>query len=849
MMSFRSKFGDRRFATYTSPSDRPEVVFVRNGMATQERGSSRKPSLLPSERTWNQSSQPQVKSLDYTTLLNDLSETVPGSQRKLTKKPSFLAFHSEPATPTGTLSEARGVSGTTGITATSSAPDSGNRSVLHSEAAKPRADHDLRVLQRLKSGELEPESYDQYRKSLVREKKKKNSLLQSAVDFTKPRTQTRIGMIRNGEMMNSPLNPERPGNHIAMMEKLRKLKYEVDGDRAGGVEDGGGDRRMESFESFQDDEWSEKSNDDNLPQFTDGGENIPVNLEESIETTPLAPPPRPPHQQHQPESPSELPLLIINTNSSSKSYLLDPQTPSPFLDSDGQPLPTKKFVQPSNHFMTPLQKHNSSSHKHTTSASAPLMNQTKMIPEKKIKLKKKPKRSSQKKATSLERHPQLSAAAVIKQAQNVHAQGAHDNGPDPFLSQKFLSQSAGLDVLNGLDSSQEECKNTMSNSNAQASHPSLEELISDAMLFEQLPQSTLKSTTATGRSKKSKRPQASGSKSYQFLDHLSPKFSREYYELCSLQLQPDSEISWNRIKKQERQLKKKQKIQQQLQEQQQQQQKAQEDEEDRQLLSVTGLESSFPNLDSVSGGDLEDTSDYTIQEFIGLEISSQQRPTTSTRPKRSHPIPSSCPPPQTSSEYLLQASGRRSTPLSPPPPADQPTFRIDRDGLLAPQDLETLSQAPSQSIDSQSGLLSADGLMNLKLSVTDPLLLLSSSSSPQDIIAKCIGRLLFADPASTTSRSRDVRIRPASAGIGGISQPKIYSSIINGVRPLSGGGKHLIPTTPGVASVPKAVSAGGRRGEGRVDCHTLPLDGKLFAHETKRRNVIERSLPADRWLA
>lgn len=742
---------------------------------------------IPSDqRTWNQS-QTTNKALDYLCLLQNLSETVPGSHRKLTKKPSFVAFHSG---------------------------DYEHNSVLSSDAAKPRADHDLKVLQRLKSGELENvKSVEQYRKSLVIEKKKKNSILQSAIDFTRPKSlqhqnsmgsgqqlMTKSEYIKAGEVLNSPLNPDRPGNHIAMMEKLRKLKYH------------------ESFESIQDDDWNGEGNEEDrreeeqdqtavLPTFHNGpnwedsledGQQFEhhheeKNLENNGSTDQAA------ESSTEQFEPDLLKLKISKKSKSHRKYLVDSTTPSPFLNENGTPLPTKKFVQSKqpNHFMSPLARDRPSSPSQTTE-SFPVKEKTKP--------KKKKQRSASKKLaidTSFAQH-----------------QVDHQFPTSPLLQQKFKNQSAGLDVLCGLDSQESYCQADQ----RKTSSPSVELMISTAEEIQDIPPKGLPKSSSNRPSTSKRKKKKSSSNP----DHLSPKFSKAYYELCTLRIQRESQISWDRLKKKEAYIKK-----QQLKSDERAQLESERSlERDETLMNeVVGMP--LPSQDEIlaentNRSDDDTISDFTIQEFIGLQLSRPSATSSVNQPKKELRD-------STTYQYLLrdapgyhesQSTTNRDEEKYTPPEQVNPSLslRIDRDDLISAQDLENLSQAPSQSLDSMSGLLSTDGLVNMKISVNDPLTLISPTS-PQDVIAKCIGKLLFSETQN------NLRIRPASAGIGGISRPKIYSSVLAGVRPMSG---HKSATYKGSG--------------GKYASQEELLNGKLYSHETKRRNVIERSLPADRWL-
>ena len=144
------------------------------------------------------------------------------------------------------------------------------------------------------------------------------------------------------------------------------------------------------------------------------------------------------------------------------------------------------------------------------------------------------------------------------------------------------------------------------------------------------------------------------------------------------------------------------------------------------------------------------------------------------------------------------------------------------EGLMSLEELEELSVCSGQSQDfvqdgSAAGLFGAESLAELQMDPGDTLLL-EDPNSPEDVLAGCLGRLLFA------SDGMAVRVRPASAGMGGVSNGKIFSS-------------------------PKASPA-SRPQSANV---TQSVQSKLFAPSSYKaavkRAVITRSRPASQWIS
>lgn len=162
-------------------------------------------------------------------------------------------------------------------------------------------------------------------------------------------------------------------------------------------------------------------------------------------------------------------------------------------------------------------------------------------------------------------------------------------------------------------------------------------------------------------------------------------------------------------------------------------------------------------------------------------------------------------------------------------PPDQPgALRIDRDGLMTVQELEELSVGDH--IDcrgSESGLISTDGLLEMHISPDDPIVL-SSNSNPNDVLARCIGRMLFSDHV------RSIAVRPSSAGIGGIYRHTIISPVLQS-RPVSA---KTLTSAPGGLLSQKA------KDKNKIG----NIDDELRPYETKRRNVVHRRMPTDRWI-
>mmetsp|Transcript_12353 Transcript_12353/g.18732 ORF Transcript_12353/g.18732 Transcript_12353/m.18732 type:complete len:568 (-) Transcript_12353:94-1797(-) len=154
---------------------------------------------------WNQAKSP-TKCQDYAYLARELYDTKPGSKRNFSSRPSFRRLQS--------------------------GEDSG---VLDSDIAKPVYDQELKILHKLKSGEFDIPTVEQYRQSLVK-KKEFFPITKKQGNMAKLKSAARVAgmLIKNtpnldilmAEVAHSPLNPNRPRNHIEMMERLRRLRYE-----------------------------------------------------------------------------------------------------------------------------------------------------------------------------------------------------------------------------------------------------------------------------------------------------------------------------------------------------------------------------------------------------------------------------------------------------------------------------------------------------------------------------------------------------------------------------------------------------------------------------------------------
>lgn len=233
----------------------------------------------------------------------------------------------------------------------------------------------------------------------------------------------------------------------------------------------------------------------------------------------------------------------------------------------------------------------------------------------------------------------------------------------------------------------------------------------------------------------------------------------------------------------------------------------------------------------------EEDSDYTTQDFIGLQTKpTEQKKPTSTHKKKI----------ETAYEYLMKDIGNNNNnnnninhnntntntnfqqgevagDISTKQPPN-PTLRIDRDNLFNASEIENLSTDTTlftYSLATNSELLSVEGLTQLPhrkntstTSLSDPLVIIDSSVPPSDLIARCIGKLIYSN-----NSPKDIQIRPISAGIGGISPDRIYSPILSSVRPLS--------------AKPKSSQ-------------TATAAATYFPH-TKKRQVIQKSLPTDYW--
>jgi hypothetical protein len=105
---------------------------------------------------------------------------------------------------------------------------------------------------------------------------------------------------------------------------------------------------------------------------------------------------------------------------------------------------------------------------------------------------------------------------------------------------------------------------------------------------------------------------------------------------------------------------------------------------------------------------------------------------------------------------------------------------FDMVGLMTLDELEDLSHDSDDDEHhlrdgSAAGLFGTESLEGLDVNSTD-LVLLSDFTTPEDVLAGCLGKLLFAD-------DRAVKVRPASAGIGGVSKGRISSPTRPAIRP------------------------------------------------------------------
>lgn len=109
-------------------------------------------------------------------------------------------------------------------------------------------------------------------------------------------------------------------------------------------------------------------------------------------------------------------------------------------------------------------------------------------------------------------------------------------------------------------------------------------------------------------------------------------------------------------------------------------------------------------------------------------------------------------------------------------PEAQSMLGRDMEGLMTLDELEELSHGSDPSDEhhlqdgSAAGLFGAESLMNLHVSPRDHVLL-EDFNSPEDVLAGCLGKLLFAE------EGKAVKVRPASAGIGGVSKGVISSPV------------------------------------------------------------------------
>lgn len=97
---------------------------------------------------------------------------------------------------------------------------------------------------------------------------------------------------------------------------------------------------------------------------------------------------------------------------------------------------------------------------------------------------------------------------------------------------------------------------------------------------------------------------------------------------------------------------------------------------------------------------------------------------------------------------------------------------FDMAGLMTLDELEELSHDSGTDDHhlrdgSAAGLFGTESLEHLAIDSTD-FMLISDLTTPEDVLAGCLGKLLFSDTST-------VKVRPASAGIGGVSKGRISS--------------------------------------------------------------------------